>query len=177
MSLRDLFSPPLAQISGSAWASSRLAAMPLGPASVAASLASVVRREVDDFGEDDAPSARRGIDLADDTASTPPPPAVLLDHDASLLPANTPRLTSTRPQRTRRAIALARVLRRRGGGVLESGLKAIEKDRRERKMQNQKRVFFFSSFSHFCFFFSLCLSLLHKEKRARPFYSLLGCSD
>ena len=129
-SLRDLFSPPLAQISGSAWASSRLAATPLGPASVAASRASADRRDDDvEGGADDAPSARRGT--VDDFVvgdTPPPPPALLLDDDntASLLPANTPRLTRTRPQRTRRAVAPARVLLS-GGGFFESGLKAIEK--------------------------------------------------
>ena len=125
MSLRDLFSPPLAQISGSAWASSRLAATPLGPASVAASLASMARR--DDDVDDDAPlpSARRGsVDFV--AAASPPPPPAFPDHAASLLPAKTPRLTSTRPQRTRRAIALALdLLRSAAGGFFDSGLKAI----------------------------------------------------
>ena len=141
MSLRDLFSPPLAQISGSAWASSRLAATPLGPASVAASLASMVRRVDDDDveGLDDAPSARRGsADFVVAGAPTSPPPA-FPDHAASLLPANTPRLTRTRPQRTRRAIALALdLLRSVAGGFFDSGLKAIEK--RLKKVSRKSKV-------------------------------------
>jgi hypothetical protein len=153
-SLRDLFSPPLAHISGSACASSRLAATPLGPASVAASLVSAVRR--DEEGDDDdgfdalplllpLPSARRGTDFAV-TAAPPlpprlllPPPPPLLDQAASLVPANTPRLTSTRPQRTRRAMALALVRR---GAVFESGLKAIENKIENEAIRKLSHFFF-----------------------------------
>ena len=68
---------------------------------------------------DAPPSALRGtVDLV---AAADPSSPDLPDHDASLLPANTPRLTSTRPQRTRRAIALALVLLGSVVGVFESG--------------------------------------------------------